>query len=166
MPSIYQLMRYIHILAGFTFLLGHGAAVFIAFQLKKEKDPERMKAMLDLSAASWPTMMISLLALLIAGLVLGFMNPLYWTQGWMWTSLVLLVGLTGWMFSLGSRTYHPLRKMLGMVWLVQGKPQPVEPQRPLAEIEAHLAKTRPREVLIAGMGGFALILWLMVFKPF
>jgi hypothetical protein len=56
--------------------------------------------------------------------------------------------------------------MLGMVWLIQGKPQPVEPARPIAEITAHIAKTRPREMLIAGYGGFALILWLMVFKPF
>ena len=105
-------------------------------------------------------------ALLIAGVALAFMTPVYWGSGWLWTSLVLLIGLTGWMFSLGQRTYHPLRRMLGMVWLIQGKPQPVEPQRPIAEITAHIAKTRPREMLIAGVGGFALILWLMVVKPF
>jgi len=50
--------------------------------------------------------------------------------------------------------------------LINGKPQPVEQARPLAEIQAHIAKTRPRETLIIGIGGFALILWLMLFKPF
>ena len=166
MPSLYEIIRYIHILAGFLFLLGHGAAVFVAFQLKKENDPERMKAMLDLSAASWPTMMISLLVLLLAGIALGLMNMAWWSFGWIWASLVILVAITIWMFRQGSGIYHPLRKMLGMVWLINGKPQPVEKARPLAEIQAHIAKTRPRETLIIGIGGFALILWLMLFKPF
>ncbi|MEX2161519.1 MAG: DUF2269 family protein [Anaerolineales bacterium] len=166
MPSLYQILRFIHVLAAFTFLLGHGTSVFVSFQLKKEEDPERMKALLDVSASAWPTMMLSLLALLLAGLVLGFLNMSYWSMGWIWASLVLLVAITGWMFSIGSKQYHPLRKMLGMVYLIAGKPQPVEKARPLSEIKAHIAKTRPKEMLAVGMGGFALILWLMFFKPF
>jgi len=166
MPNLYQLVKYIHVLAGFLFLLGHGGSVFVAFQLKKETDPERMKAMLDVSAASWPTMMLSLLVLLLAGIVLGFLNIFYWSMGWMWASLLILIVITVWMFRLGSGTYHPLRKMLGMEWMINGKPQPVEKARPLSEIQAHIAKTRPMEMLIIGVGGFALILWLMMTKPF
>lgn len=166
MPTIYTLIRYIHILAGFLFLLGHGTSVFVSFQLKKEDDPERMKALMDVSASSWPTMMLSLLTLLLAGIVLGFMNMAYWGMGWIWASLILLLGQTIWMFRMGQGVYHPLRKMLGMVYLIQGKPQPVEKQRPLSEIKAHIAKTRPKEMLAIGLGGFAIILWLMLFKPF
>ncbi|MEX2143149.1 MAG: hypothetical protein WD740_01020 [Anaerolineales bacterium] len=165
MPSLYEVLRYIHVLAGFSFLLGHGGSMFVAFQLKKEKEPERMKAMLDISAAAWPTMMLSLVALLLAGIGLAFLTSA-WGRGWVWASLVLLLALTIWMFLQGSGVYHPLRKMLGMEWMIQGKPQPVEKARPLAEIQAHIAKTRPRETLIIGMGGFALILWLMMSKPF
>ncbi|MEX1248050.1 MAG: DUF2269 family protein [Anaerolineales bacterium] len=166
MPSLYQILRYIHVLAAFTFLLAHGASVFVSFRLKKEEEPERMKALMDVSASSWPTMMLSLLALLLAGLALGFMNMVYWSMGWIWTSLVLLLVITGWMFYLGGKQYHPLRKMLGMEYLVQGKPQPVDKARPLTEIKAHIAKTRPMEMLGIGLGGFAIILWLMFFKPF
>lgn len=166
MPTIYTLIRYIHILAAFFFLLGHGTSVFVSFQLKKEDDPQRMKALMDVSASSWPTMMLSLIVLLVAGIVLGFMNTAYWGMGWVWASLIILLGLTIWMFRQGQGTYHPLRKMLGMEYLIQGKPQPVEKQRPLAEIKAHIAKTRPKEMLVIGMGGFAVILWLMLFKPF
>jgi hypothetical protein len=165
MGSLYIWLKYVHVLAGFTFLLSHGVAVYTAFQLKKETDPARMKPLLDLSASSWPGMMLSLLILLIAGIITGFMGH-WWGSLWIWVSLVILLGLTGWMFSIGQKAYHPLRKMLGMEYLIQGKPQPVEPQRPIAEIQAHLAKTRPKEMLYIGLGGFALILWLMIFKPF
>lgn len=165
MTSLYVWLKYIHVLAGFAFLLSHGVSVFVAFQLKKETDPARMKPLMDVSASSWPSMMLSLLVLLIAGIITGFMGH-WWGSLWIWVSLVLLLGITGWMFSLGTRTYHPLRKMLGMEYLIKGKPQPVEAQRPAAEILAHVAATRPKEVLYVGLGGFALILWLMIFKPF
>jgi len=154
------------VLAGFLFLLGHGAAVFVAFQLKKESDSRRMKAMLDVSAASWPTMMLSLLALLLAGIGLGLMNMSFWSRGWIWTSLVILIAISVWLYLQARGIYQPLRKMLGMVWLINGKPQPVEKARPLAEIKAHIVKSRPLETLIIGVGAFALILWLMIFKPF
>lgn len=166
MPSLYEIVRYIHVLAGFMFLLGHGASVFVAFKLKSENEPERMKALLDLSAASFPIMGISLLALLFGGIALGLLNMAWWAFGWIWASLVILIAISVWMSRQGATIYHPLRKMLGMVWLINGKPQPVEKARPLAEIKAHIAKSRPLETMIIGMGGFALILWLMLFKPF
>jgi uncharacterized membrane protein len=165
MASLIIWLKYVHILAGFLFLLGHGTAVFVAFQLKKEDDPTRMKALLDVSGASWPTMMLSLLALLISGIITAFLAQA-WGRGWVWASLVLLLALAIWMFTVGQRTYHPLRKMLGMPYLIQGKPQPAEKERPLEEIKAFVAKTRPKEVAVIGLGGFALILWMMIFKPF
>lgn len=165
MASLIPWLKYIHVLAGFFFLLGHGTAVFASFQLKKEDDPARMKAFLDLSASSWPTMMISLLVLLLSGIVTAFAVQA-WGRAWVWVSLALLLGQTIWMFTVGQRTYVPLRKMLGMEYLIQGKPQPAEPARPLAEIKAFVAATRPKELMIIGLGGFALIVWLMIFKPF
>ncbi len=165
MTSLYVWLKYILVLAGFLFLLSHGTAVFAAFQLKKESDPERIKAMLDLSASSWPPMMLSLLVLLVAGIITGFMGN-WWGTVWIWLSLVILLGITFWMFSLGQRAYHPLRKMVGQPYLIKGKPFPAEKPRPIAEIKAHLARTRPMEVLVVGIGGFAFILWLMIFKPF
>ncbi len=165
MASLIIWLKYVHVLAGFLFLLGHGTAVFVAFQLKKEDDPTRMKALLDVSSASWPTMTLSLLVLLLSGIVVAFVGQ-FWVGGWVWVSLLLLLGLATWMYFVGQRTYHPLRKMLGMEYLIQGKPQPAEKPRPLAEIKAFVAKSRPIETTVIGLGGFALILWLMIFKPF
>jgi hypothetical protein len=165
MGSLYLWLKFVHVVAGFTFLMAHGVAVFVAFQLKKEKDITRMQSLMDVSAAAWPTMMLSLLTLLVAGVITGFMGG-WWGSIWIWVSLVLLIGLTGWMFGVGQGAYHPLRRMLGMEWMIQGKPQPVEKARPMAEIEAHIAKTNPRMLLFVGLGGFFFILWLMIFKPF
>lgn len=163
--SLITWLKFIHVLAGFAFLLGHGAAVFVAFQLKKTKDLERMKAMMDLSAAGWPVMMLSLLVLFLAGIISGFLVGA-WGRLWIWIALVLLIGITGWMFGLGARIYHPLRKMLGMEYMIQGKPQPVEKQRPQKEILDIVAATNPRLMTIIGLGGYAVIIWLMIFKPF
>ncbi len=165
MPSLLQILLYIHVLAAFTFLLAHGVAIFVSFQLKKEEETEHMKALLNLSASAWPSMMLSLLVLMLAGITLAFVVSA-WGRLWVWTSVILLLGLTVWMFRVGQGTYQPLRKMLGMVWLIQGKPQPTEKARPLSEIKAYLAKTRPMEMTVVGVGGFALILLLMMFKPF
>jgi hypothetical protein len=120
---------------------------------------------MDLSAAGWPVMMLSLLVLLVAGIVSGFLVGA-WGRLWIWVALVLLIGITGWMFGLGARTYHPLRKMLGMEYMVQGKPQSVEKQHPQKEILDFVAATNPRMMTIVGLGGYALIIWLMIFKPF
>lgn len=158
-------IKYIHVLAGFMFLLGHGASVFVAFQLKKTNDLERMKVLMDVSAAGWPVTMLSLLVLLLAGIVSGFLIGA-WGRLWIWVALVLLIAITGWMFSLGGTIYHPLRKMLGMDYMIQGKPQPVEKQRPQKEILDFVAVTRPRTMTYGGLGGYALIIWLMIFKPF
>lgn len=165
LTSLAVWIKYIHVLAGFMFLLGHGASVFVAYQLKQTKDLERMKVLMDISAAGWPTMMLSLIVLLVAGIVSGFLGG-WWGTLWIWTSLVLLIGITGWMFSLGGTIYHPLRKMLGMEYMIRGKPQPVEKQRPQKEILDFVAATRPRTMMIVGLGGYALIIWLMIFKPF
>ena len=94
------------------------------------------------------------------------MNMSFWSRGWIWTSLVILIAISVWMSLQARGIYQPLRGMLGMVWLINGKPQPVEKARPLAEIKAHSVKSRPLETLIIGVGAFALILWLMIFKPF
>ena len=43
---------------------------------------------------------------------------------------------------------------------------PAEEPLPEAEQQSLIAATRPWEMLVVGYGGFLLILWLMIFKPF
>lgn len=165
MTTIYPWLKFIHVLAGFTFMLGHGTSVALSFRLKQEKDMTRIQAMLDLSGIMWVVMILSLLVLLIVGVITGFMGH-WWTEIWIWVSLGLSLIITIWMFTIGQGTYHPIRKAFGMPYMARG--QEMEPGEPLSEEErsALIEKTNPWLMLVVGYGGFAVILWLMMFKPF
>lgn len=165
MSSLYQWIKFIHIAASVTFLMAHGTAIALSFQLKKEKDPVRVSAMFDLSGSMWNYYMLSWLVMLIAGIVNGFMGK-WWHAGWMWVSLVLMLAVTVWMFILGMKTYHPIRKAFGLPYHVGKEVMPAEEPLPEEDRQALIAATRPVEMLVIGYGGFIFILWLMIFKPF
>ena len=121
--------------------------------------------MLDLSGSLWPAMMLSLLVILIAGIILGVMGK-WWLGGWFWVSIGISVGVTVWMFVIGQGTYHPMRKAFGMPYMHKGKELP--PEDPVSEEERSvwIEKTRPWQMLWIAFGGFVIVLWLMMFKPF
>lgn len=97
MTSPYLWLKFFHVVAAVTFMMAHGTSIALSFRLKHEQDVARIKAMLDLSGTMWVAMMLSLLVSGIAGIVLGFMGR-WWSQTWVWVSLVLLVVVTIWMF--------------------------------------------------------------------
>ncbi len=165
MGSVYMWIKFIHVAAGFTFIMAHGTAVAFSFKLKKETDPARIHAMFDLSGSMWNYYMLSWLVLMIAGIVNGFMGQL-WSRGWIWVSLVLMLIITVWMFILGTRSFHPLRKAFGLPYNEGSKQMPAGEPLPEEERLALISKTRPMEMLVVGYGGFIVILWLMIFKPF
>lgn len=165
MTSPYLWLKFIHVIAAVTFMIAHGTSIAISFRLKHEQDVVRIKAMLDISGTMWVATMLSLLVSLIAGIVLGFMGR-WWSQTWIWISVVLLVVITIWMFQIGQGTYHPLRKTLGLPYQARGREMPAGEPAPEEESFALIAKTRPWLMLIIGYGGFVVIIWLMMFKPF
>lgn len=165
MDSLYQWIKFIHVAAGFTFIMAHGTSIAFSFKLKEETDPTRVEAMFNLSGSMWNTYMISWLVLMIGGIVNGFMGH-WWSRGWIWASLIIMLVVTVWMFVLGSRTYHPIRKAFGLPYQNESKEMPAEEPLPEKERLALINKTRPMEMLAVGYGGFIIILWLMIFKPF
>lgn len=165
MGSLYLWLKFIHVIASFTFIMGHGTAVAFAFRVKHEKELERVRAMLDLSGSMWPVYMLSWLVLMVAGVINGFIGH-HWGRGWLWVSLVLMLAITVWMFSLGYKTYHPLRKAYGMPYHEGKEELPGGDPFPEEERVAKIAATKPMQLLAIGYGGFTVILWLMIFKPF
>lgn len=165
MFSLYLWLKFLHVLAGFTFMMSHGTSIVLSFRLKKEREMARVQAMLDLSANMWLVMIVSLLVLLVAGIINAFIGN-WWSFGWIWVSLLLSLGITVWMFFVGQGTYHPIRKAFGMPYMARGKENPA--QEPLSEDERNdlIARTRPWLMLFVAYGGFTIILWLMIFKPF
>ena len=49
----------LHVLSIITFFLAHGAGAAMAFKMRKETNPERMRAMLDLSGSPLLVYMLS-----------------------------------------------------------------------------------------------------------
>lgn len=163
---MYQWLAFLHILGVFGFLLSHGASASVAFALRQERDHERVRALLTLSATSYPIMYLSLLVLLVTGIITGIMGE-WWGRGWIWVSLILLIAIVVAMSVLGSNKLSVLRKALGLPYFVSGKAQPAIPPASAAEIDAMLAKGgNPHLLTIIGLGGIAVVAWLMMFKPF
>jgi len=158
-------LKYIHVLAALTFFLAHGASASMAFRIKKERDLARIRAMLDLSGASFAVFGLSLLVLLAAGIAGGFVGH-WWKFGWIWVSLGLFLAISIWMGIYSRRVYHPLRKAAGMPYMEGNKEMPAVERASDAEIAALLEGTNPALVAGVSYGLLAVILWLMIFKPF
>lgn len=163
---LYQLVVFLHVLSVLGYLLAHGVSAAVSFALKKERDINRVRALLDLSAASYPTMLWTLLSIVVFGLAAAFLNMVWWGFGWIWVSIVVLVVIIVLMAIYGSAVFGEIRKAVGLPYMVKGKPFPAEPVKSDEEIHAALAKINPTLLLVIGYGGFAVIAWLMRLKPF
>src|SRR5262245_58727689 len=108
---LFQWIVYVHILAVFAFLLAHGTATAITFKLRGERQIERIRALLDLSQSMRILGSVSLLVLILAGIILGFMGN-WWGHGWIWTALILLVLMSAAMGVLASRPLAQARQIL------------------------------------------------------
>jgi hypothetical protein len=84
----------------------------MVLSLRRERDPERIKALLDLSRVTIGVAYISLLVLLTGGIVTGFLGH-WWGQGWIWTALALLIALIVGMGLLGTGFYDRVRIAVG-----------------------------------------------------
>jgi len=152
---LYQWIVYVHILAVFAFLLAHGTATAITFKLRGERKIERIRALLDLSESMAILGIVTWLVLIAAGIILGVMGN-WWGHGWIWTALILLALMSVAMSLLAGRPLARARKLLAASSTAQVDQQ----------LSTLLAAPNPVVLSVIGGVGIAIILWLMMFKPF
>jgi hypothetical protein len=162
---MYRWLVYLHVLGGLGFMLSHGVSALMAFQVRREREIPRLRALLDVSAGSGAAFFASFLLLLISGIASGFIGR-WWSQGWIWISLVLLIAISVYMTVDSRAYYHELRRVVGLPYMAGSKQMAAQPPSSAQQIEAVLASHRPVRLALIGLGGTALILWLMMFKPF
>jgi hypothetical protein len=162
---MYRWLIFFHILGVFGFLLSHGASVHMAFAVRRERDLERLRALLQLSSGSYRTMYPSLLVIVLTGIIAGFQGQ-WWKSGWIWAFLVLLIGIASAMYPLGTAIFGAARSAIGMPHVENGEMLPGEATKSPEEIDAILKKAKPVLLAAIGYGGLALLAWLMVLKPF
>jgi uncharacterized membrane protein len=156
---------FIHVLAAFVFAAGHGVSIFVSFQVRRETDRARIAALLDISQLSVFVATIALIVLFLAGILAGVvLNS--WSKAWIWVSLVLLIAIGVSMTPLGIGHFNRIRVALGQRTrdFKEGQPDPIP--APDEALAATLATRRPELLLAIGGGGFLVILYLMMFKPF
>jgi hypothetical protein len=162
---MYEWIVLLHIVGAFLFAIAHGAGVWVAIQLRRERDPRRIEALLDLSGSSLNGFYVGLLLLLVGGIWAGIYRG--WFQfAWIWAALVVLVAIVILMYVVATPFFKKLRTALGQrrMGMPKDAPDPV----PLSDGEiAAIAAQTPVALLSAiGFGGLLIILWLMVVKPF
>jgi len=156
---------FLHVLGAFMFVAGHGVSMFVVFQVRRETDRAKLTALLDLSGWSLGVAGIGLLVLFVSGIVAGIVEGA-WGQMWLWTSLALFIVIGILMTPVGGTYLRNLRLAVGQPPrnAKPGDPPPVLATD--AELAAMQASQRPELLLLLGAGGFVVILWLMMFKPF
>jgi len=139
----------------------------MTLMLKKERDPEHLRSLLDLSAYSQPALWATLLLIVLSGIAAGIMGR-WWGRGWIWASLIILIAISLYMMSESGAQYHQLRRVLGLPYFEgsQKKVVPGLPPAPIEEIHRAQADLRPMRPTAVGLGGILVILALMMFKPF
>jgi hypothetical protein len=156
---------FIHVLSSITFFLAHGTSATMAFQLRKETNLDRIRAMLDLSGTTIMLMFMSFLVMGLTGLIMPFLIKI-WNQVWVWLSIVLMIYVFIHMSIRNDKTYKTLRRLVGLPYMKGSKEFPAELPASDEEILVHIRKISPYELAVVGYVIPAFVLWLMVFKPF
>src|SRR5690349_2174186 len=156
---------FLHILSAISFFLAHGTSAAMTFQLRKETDFNRIRAVLDLSWSTMILMGVSFLIMGLTGLILPFLVHI-WNKVYIWLSIVLMLIVFIYMAAFNETHYKQVRRLVGLPYMKGNTNMPAEPPSSPEEVSALLKKTSLTPLVIIGYGIPAIVLWLMVFKPF
>lgn len=160
-----SLILALHFVGLFCFLLEHGTSAGLAMSLRGEREPSRMRRLLETSEGSFSLAYLGLLIVVATGLY-GAFELGYWRQGWVWASVALLLVIIGVMWTLGGGRYSQVRKPLGIKYR-EGFKVISEPA-PESTADAQEAADRQMSwlLLATGAGALGVLLCLMIWKPF
>lgn len=147
------------------FLLVHGISIGVSLRLRRERDPERVRALVELSVASVGGIHVFMFVILITGVALGFMGD-WWGQLWIWAGLFVLFGMWIVMYALGTRYYDDVRRAVGVEPFYGAKTNPAAATVDREKLDVLLSSSRPYALTAVGVGALAVLFWLMMFKPF
>jgi hypothetical protein len=162
---IYRALVFLHVVAGFVFMMGHGASAAMMFRIKSEKKMSRVQALLETTQRAQVVTYPALLIMILAGIAAGVMGS-WWSKGWIWLSCGLLIAITMAMGWLGRGFVDPIIKAAGLPYNEGFKTVPGKEPAGEDEIRPMLKTGRPVLLSVIGLIGWGLILWLMMFKPF
>jgi hypothetical protein len=154
-----------HLLGVVIFVSGHGISMALIALMRRERNVDRLRAMLDMSLGGLFATYGGLLLTIGFGIWLGFAGG-WWGAGWLWTSIAILVGIMALMMYMGVSYFSRIREAVGLQPYRFTGSVTLGPVASEAELAALLMS--PKAGLTQSLGTLALIalLVLMVLKPF
>lgn len=147
----YLFWKFVHLAGILVFVAGHGVSAAVTVRLPKERDPARLEPLLALSRSSIVWSNVGLLVLVVGG-VANWVSQDYSPQGWLWAAAGLLVLLAVLGVTLAAPYFRRVRAAIA--------------GEDAQALEAALGSRVPWVVFWVETAGVAIILWLMVYKPF
>lgn len=161
---VHKIFLFVHVLSAFLYLLAHGGSVAVAFRVRRERNAERVRALLDLSRSTVAVANILFLSTILFGVALGFMGH-WWRSGWIWASIVVLVLVMVVMGRMAAPYFARIRGAVGLVFTDRAWQHTGQESSPEA-LALALESGSATAITVLSMGGWAVVLWLMLFKPF
>jgi hypothetical protein len=147
----YLFWKLVHFAGILVFVAGHGVSASVTVRLPKERDPARLEPLLALSRSTILWSNVGLLVLVIGGAA-NWVSQDYSPQGWLWASVGLLVVLAGLGFGLAAPYFRRIRAAIA--------------NADAKALATALDAKVPWTIFWVETVGVAIILWLMVYKPF
>ena len=155
---MYDWLVLIHILGVLGFVFAHGVSAAMALRLRHERNPDRIRVMLQISSSSLGVFYVSILLLLVGGVWAGFSGD-WWGQGWIWVALGLFIANMAFMYAYAAPYYKRVREVM----VIEGSGGTAVGDE---ELERMLRSDRPIVTVWVGLVSLAAIAFLMVIKPF
>jgi hypothetical protein len=157
----YRWLVFLHVGAVLVFMLAHGVQVMVTWKKRWEADPAQNLALFGpLPDVRW--LRYSGFAVVVTGLIATAYANL-WMQAWIWISLATLIAIWVLMYFWGGAYFNLTEQAAEVALAAAGTASAAETTR--AFDRARHSRLVPAMTAV-GVGGVALILWLMIFKPF
>jgi uncharacterized membrane protein len=153
----YRWWVFVHLTGVVGFLLAHGASVSVLFRLRKERDREKIRELLQFSGST-VRLFYGSMALLLGGGIAAGLQGHWFSQKWIWISIAVLVVVTVLMLVVARPYYRAINAA------TEHRPSGV-PRVSDEDLALRLASRTPTIVALLGFGGLLAIVWLMIFKP-
>ena len=161
---LHRILVFAHVLSAFLYMLAHGGSAAVAYRVRRESSAERVRALLDLSRSTRGVANYMFLSTALFGVALGFLGH-WWSARWIWLSIAILVIVLASMGRVAAPYFRRIRESVGSVF-TDGAGQLAVADPPADELARALQSGNANVITALAIGGWAVILWLMLFKPF
>lgn len=158
---MYEWLVFLHIGSVLALLTAHGIHATIAWRWRQAADPELGLTLFNGLPQIHATRLL-VLAVIVTGIVLGFMGN-WWGQAWIWISLAVLAAMWAVMYRWGGGYFGLVSEAATLA--VDERNSGSGSTTAMTAYQATRLGWQPVALMAVGVGGLAVILWLMIFKP-